>query len=148
MRKGKINMLAVFLWLLAAAVFIIIELVTLGLTSIWFAGGAIIAGIGAAFNIGFIGQLLLFAVVSVLLLIFTRPWATKHMMNRTVKTNVDSLIGKQAQVKEEIDNKKGQGTAVINGQEWMARSENDDNIIPVGTNVTIQRISGVKLIVK
>ncbi|MBO8463280.1 MAG: NfeD family protein [Firmicutes bacterium] len=141
-------MLAVFLWLLAAAAFIVIEIVTLGLTSIWFAGGAIVAGIGAAFSADIMIQLILFAVVSVILLIFTRPLAAKHITGQTTKTNVDSLIGKEAIVKEEINNRKGQGVAVVNGQEWTARTEDDDNIIEAGATVTIQKISGVKLIVK
>ena len=72
-------MLAVFLWLLAAAIFIVIEIVTLGLTSIWFAGGSIVAAIGAAFQLDFLVQLILFAIVSVLLLIFTRPIVNKFI---------------------------------------------------------------------
>lgn len=140
-------MLAVFLWLLAAAIFIVIEIVTLGLTSIWFAGGAIVAAIGAALKAGFIVQLILFAVVSVVLLIFTRPIVAKRMMGKTVKTNVDSLIGKKGLVKQKIDNLKEQGMVVINGQEWTARSAEEDHIIEEGTTVIIQKISGVKLIV-
>lgn len=141
-------MLAVFLWLLAATIFIIIEIVTLGLTSIWFAGGAIVASIAAAFDLGFITQLILFAVVAVLLLMSTRPLVAKRLMNRTVKTNVESLIGEQALVKEEIDNKKGTGVALLNGQEWTARSLEENTVISVGTTVTVEKITGVRLIVK
>lgn len=141
-------MLAVFLWLLAAAAFIVIEIVTLGLTSIWFAGGAIIASIGAAFSVDIMIQLILFAAVSIILLIFTRPLAAKHITGHTTKTNVDSLIGKEVIVQEEINNRKGTGIALVNGQEWTARTEDDDSIIKAGTTATIQKISGVKLIVK
>lgn len=141
-------MLAVFLWLLAAAAFIVLEIITLGLTSIWFAGGAVIASIGAAFGLDIMIQLILFAAVSVILLIFTRPLAAKHVTGHTTKTNVDSLIGKEAIVKEEINNREGQGVALVNGQEWTARTEDDEQIIKAGTTVTIQKISGVKLIVK
>lgn len=141
-------MLAVFLWLLAATIFIIIEIVTLGLTSIWFAGGAIVASIAAAFDLGFITQLILFAVVAVLLLMSTRPLVAKRLMNRTIKTNVESLIGEQALVKEEIDNKKGTGVALLNGQEWTARALEENTVISVGTTVTVEKITGVRLIVK
>ena len=141
-------MLAVFLWLLAAAIFIIIEIVTLGLTSIWFAGGAIVAAIAAAFQVDLLIQLILFAVISAVLLIFTRPVARKHLTTKTVKTNVESLIGEEAIVKEEINNLEEQGVAVLNGQEWTARAMDNATIIPAGTKVTVQRISGVKLIVK
>ena len=141
-------MLAVFLWLVAAAIFIVIEIVTLGLTSIWFAGGSIVAAIGAAFQLDFLVQLILFAIVSVLLLIFTRPIAAKHLTSKTVKTNVESLVGKEAIVKEEINNLKEEGVAFLNGQEWTARSEDKERVIPAGTKVIVQKISGVKLIVK
>ena len=73
-KKGEMLMLAVFLWLLAAAVFIIIEIVTLGLTSIWFAGGAIVAAVAAAFDTDILIQLILFAIVSVVLLILQDQW--------------------------------------------------------------------------
>lgn len=141
-------MLAVFLWLLAAAAFIIIEIVTLGLTSIWFAGGSIVAAISAAAGAGYMIQLILFAIVSVVLLIFTRPIAAKHLTGHTIKTNADNLIGKIGIVQQEINNLDGQGVVIINGQEWTARSIKDDCIIPASKHVVIRKISGVKLIVE
>ena len=88
----------------------------------------------------------MFLVVSFLLLFAFRPLAMRYVNSRTVKTNVESLAGKTARVTEEINNEMGQGTAVLNGQEWTARSA-DDTVIPAGSLVVVDAVSGVKLLV-
>ena len=135
-------------WLVVLVVFIAIELNTMALTTIWFAGGAL-----AAFFVAFAGfsvktQLVVFLIVSLLMLIFTRPFASKFINKGTVKTNVDELIGKKARVTAEINNQFSLGAAVVGGQEWTARTEDDECIVPVGTMVLIKGIRGVKLIVE
>ena len=92
-------------------------------------------------------QIVLFLVVSALLLFFTRPVAVKYFNKDRVRTNVESLIGQQAIVISEINNLQGIGQVTVNGQEWSARSTNEEATIPVGTVVVIERVSGVKLIV-
>ena len=92
-------------------------------------------------------QWVVFVVVSFVLLFFTRPFAAKYVNKNTVKTNSESLIGEKARVTAEINNEAGTGTAVVNGQEWTARSMDESKIYPVGTTVAIKDISGVKLIV-
>lgn len=138
----------VLCWLLMAAIFIVIELVTLGLTTIWFAGGAFVAAIAGALGAGLAIQVIIFLIVSIVLLILTRPIAVKHLDSNIEKTNTEALIGQTAVVLQEINNLEGTGQARINGMEWTARAKNEDEIIPVGTNVTIVEISGVKLIVE
>lgn len=135
-------------WLLLAAIFIVIEMVTLGLTTIWFAGGSFIAAIAGAFGAGLAIQVILFLIVSIVLLVLTRPIAVKHLDSKIEKTNSEALIGQTAVVIQEIRNVEGIGQAKINGMEWTARAKKEDEIIPVGTNVTIVEISGVKLIVE
>lgn len=135
-------------WLLLAAIFIVIELVTLGLTTIWFAGGAFVAAIAGACGANLVVQVILFLVVSIVLLVLTRPIAVKHLDSKIEKTNSEALIGQTAVVSQEINNVNATGQAKINGMEWTARAKNDGAIIPVGTNVTIVEISGVKLIVE
>ena len=135
-------------WLLMAAIFIVIELVTLGLTTIWFAGGAFIAAIAGACGASLAVQVILFLVVSILLLVLTRPLAVKHLDSNIEKTNSEALIGKTAVVTQEINNVNATGQAKINGMEWTARAKDESEIIPVGTNVNIVEISGVKLIVE
>ncbi len=134
-------------WFILVAVLIIIELITLGLTTIWFAGGAFIAGIFAMFDAPIFLQILVFILVSVLLLVFTRPIAQKHINAKTEKTNLDSLIGEKGIVLVTINNLNSTGQIMLNGIEWSARSSSDDVIIDEGATVTVQQISGVKVIV-
>ena len=134
-------------WFILVAVLIIIELITLGLTTIWFAGGAFIAGLFAMFDAPIFLQILVFILVSVLLLVFTRPIAQKHINAKTEKTNLDSLIGEKGIVLVTINNFNSTGQIMLNGIEWSARSSSDDVIIDEGATVTVQQISGVKVIV-
>lgn len=136
----------VIIWLIAAAVLIIMEIVSLGLTTIWFAGGALVAALMAYLGLHWIIQVLIFAVVSLLLLLFTRPLAVKHLMKEPEKTNVEGLIGKTGYVTKTINNLKAEGEVKLNGMEWTARSK-DDEVIEENEEVIVEEISGVKLVV-
>lgn len=138
----------VTLWLVALIVSIGVEVATLGLTSIWFAGGAVVAVIVAAFHGPVWLQILLFFAVSLLLLFFTRPVAVRYFNKDRVRTNVESMIGRQAIVTSEIDNLQGIGQVTVGGQEWSARTEADGMNLQPGTVVDIVAVNGVKLIVK
>ena len=134
------------IWLIVLVVCLVVEIGTLGLTSIWFAGGALCALIIALVGGPLWLQILLFLVASIVLLIFTRPIAAKYFNKNREKTNADSKIGKQAIVTLTIDNLKGEGQIVTEGMEWTARSL-DSSIIEEGAVVTIEKIEGVKAIV-
>lgn len=135
-------------WLVLLVLFIIIEIATMGLTTIWFAGGAVAAFIVSALGGNLVIQIILFLGVSSLLLIFTRPFAARYINKDHVKTNVDGLIGEKAVVTQEIDNIQELGEVRLEGKEWMARAEESELKIPAGKVVTVVRVSGVKLIVK
>ncbi|MCI8509316.1 MAG: NfeD family protein [Lachnospiraceae bacterium] len=135
-------------WLLLAAIFIIVEIITLGLTTIWFAGGAFVAAIAGLCGANLVVQVILFVVVSVVLLALTRPIAVKHLDSKTEKTNAEALVGQNAYVLQTIDNVKELGQAKVNGMEWTARAKEDSMIIQEGTVVKIVAIQGVKLIVE
>lgn len=135
------------IWLWIAVILIIIELITVSLTSIWFAVGAIAAAVCGMFTDNLWIQLIIFMVASIVLWIFTRPIALKYLNLGKEKTNVDSLAGQQAIVTETINNIEALGHAKINGLEWTARSV-DDSVIEAGSVVTIKEVSGVKLIVE
>lgn len=135
------------IWLIVFVVLVIIEIITMGLTTIWFAGGALVATLAAAVRAPLWVQIVLFLAVSALLLFFTRPVAVKYFNKDRVRTNVESLIGQQAIVISEINNLQGIGQVTVNGQEWSARSTDEEAAIPVGCVVIIERVSGVKLIV-
>ena len=134
------------IWLIVLVVCLVVEISTLGLTSIWFAGGALLAMLIAMIRGPLWLQVLIFLVTSVVLLIFTRPIARKYFNKNREKTNVNSKIGKQAIVTVTIDNLKGEGQIVTEGMEWTARSL-DSSVIEEGSVVTIEKIEGVKAIV-
>ena len=136
------------IWLVLLILFLGVEAATLGLTTIWFGGGAAVALIAAALHAPLFVQIALFFLVSLLLLFFTRPVAVKYFNKDRVRTNVESLVGRQGIVTSEIDNLQSIGQITVGGQEWSARSSDDGIIIPVGAVVIVTSVSGVKLIVK
>lgn len=138
----------VTIWLAVLVVCVGIEIATMGLTTIWFAGGALVSAILAALNAPLWLQIVAFFVVSLILLYLTRPVAVKYFNKDRVKTNVESLIGRQAIVISEINNLQGIGQVTVGGQEWSARSVKDDVQLPVGSVVVVRSVSGVKLIVE
>lgn len=135
-------------WLVLLIVAIVAEVLTMGLTTIWFAGGALVAILAALLHAPIWLQVILFFLVSLLLLFFTRPVAVKYFNRDRVKTNVESMVGRQAVVTGEIDNLQGIGQVTLNGQEWSARSTDEKVRIPVGSVVDVVAVSGVKLMVK
>lgn len=135
-------------WLIAFVVLVGIEIATMALTTIWFAGGAVVAFLFSLFDTSTELQLAAFVITSFLLLFLTRPFASRFVNSHTVKTNVAELIGKTARVTADINNESGTGTAMIGGQEWTARSAKAGETYPAGTVVRIREIQGVKLIVE
>jgi membrane protein implicated in regulation of membrane protease activity len=125
-----------------------LEIISLGLTTIWFAFGALVAFIAALLNASLAVQIILFILVSVATLIVARPWAEKYLNKNTIKTNVETMQGKTGVVTEEINNIKAQGHISVDGMDWTARSEDDNCVIPEGQVVTVIKIEGVKAIVK
>lgn len=136
------------LWIAIIVIMAVIEALTLGLTTIWFAGGGIVAAIFAALGAPVIVQVILFLVVSILLLYFTRPIAVKAFNKTRTLTNSEGLVGKHAYVTEEIDNIKATGKVKIDGMEWTARTKADGTVIGVGSLISVISIEGVKAIVE
>lgn len=135
-------------WLVLLILCIGIEVLTMGLTTIWFAGGALVAIFASLLYAPIFIQVILFFLVSILLLFFTRPIAVRYFNRDRVKTNVESMVGRQAIVTSEIDNLQAAGQVTVSGQEWSARSVDDKVRIPEGAVVVVVAISGVKLIVR
>ncbi len=134
-------------WLIAIALLLLIEFATSALTTIWFAGGALIALLCALAGGPVWLQILLFLAGSAVLLLLTRPIAVKMLNKGTVRTNADSLIGREAVVTQKIDNLHSIGAVQVNGQEWTARSVNPEHVIEKDEVVMVRAIEGVKLIV-
>ncbi len=135
-------------WLVLMLILILAEIATMGLTTIWFAAAALVCGICAGFGMPFLPQMIIFIVVSLVLILFTRPIAMKYFNRDRVKTNAESLIGRQAIVTTQIDNLRAAGQVTVSGQEWTARSSEDGTIIPQGAVAEVLAINGVKLIVR
>ena len=135
------------IWLVVLAILLVIEFLTLGLTTIWFAGGALVAFLVSLAGGPLWLQLLLFIAVSVVLLLFTRPLAVKYLNKDVQKTNVDSIPGQKGIVTATIDNLKAEGQVTIQGMEWTARAKNG-NTIEKGKVVRVTAVEGVKLIVE
>ena len=141
------DMVLIF-WMVILILCIVIEVLTLGLTTIWFAAGALVAIFAALLYAPIFVQVILFLLVSLTLLFFTRPIAVKYFNRDRVRTNVESMVGRQAIVTGEIDNVQATGQVTVSGQEWSARSWDDKVRIPAGAVVVVVAISGVKLIVR
>ena len=138
----------IIIWLAALVVFVIVEAMTTALTTIWFAGGCLVALILAVMHAPIWAQIVAFLIISLVLLAFTRPIANKYFNKSTVKTNAESLVGLEGVVKEQIDNLAATGLVTVKGQDWTARTAENEERIEKDTVVVIEKIEGVKLIVK
>lgn len=134
-------------WLIAVIVFGVIEGLTMGLATIWFAGGAVAALIVSLLGGSIAVQVAVFLVVSLLLIVFARKLFVKKLHTGEEKTNVDALIGKEAKVVSEIKAFES-GIVKISGQEWTAVSADREATVSVGTLVEVVRIEGVKAVVR
>lgn len=137
-----------YAWLFIIVFCLIVEAMTMGLTTIWFAIGGVAGFIAALCGLNWFPQWLIFVAVSFLVLLIVRPFAKKILKpNKEVRMNADSLIGKKALVTKTINNKKGFGEAAIEGKYWSAVSRDEAMIIDPGQTVVVDEIQGVKLIV-
>lgn len=136
-------------WLLLFILLLVIEVLTMGLTTIWFAGGAL-----ASFLVSLVAgnilelEVAVFIIVSVVLLLFTRPLAVRYLNRRTVRTNADSVVGSIVRVTESVNNILDQGAAQADGKVWTARAVSDDILFEEGELAVVQEIRGVKLILR
>lgn len=135
-------------WLVLLIAFVIGELVTVGLTSIWFAAGALVAMLLAFCNVPVAVQVVLFIVVSVGLLVATKPWAQRFINGRAEKTNADRAIGQIVRITERVSNIDQSGKAIVQGMEWTVRTRSDNEVIEEGEFAKVLEINGVKLIVE
>ena len=144
---GGFTISMVWIWLAAAIIFIIIETVTVGLTTIWFVAGALVALILALIKVGVGVQVAVFLILSLVLLATTRKIFVNKLKTGSEKTNVDALVGEEAVVLEDIT-PFNTGLVKVKGQNWTAIAADKDASILKGSTVKIKAIEGVKLIVE
>jgi membrane protein implicated in regulation of membrane protease activity len=138
-------------WFAIALGFFIVEIMTPGFVLMWFGVGAIIAGLLDLFGVhNMFIQVIVFGITSIVLVTLSRTIFKNVFMHRSpgagLKTNMDALIGKIGRVSEDIDNETSVGRVIIEGQDWLARSEDNRNI-SAGTRVSVVRFEGARLIV-
>ena len=145
--------LFIWLWLGAIVLFGVTEVITEGMVSIWFVAGAL-AALGVCMSGWALGslsagatQVLVFALVSALALVITRPLVRRFMTRPHIPTNSDRVVGMTAKVTEVVDNERATGAVYVDGKTWTARSA-DGSPIPAGTQVKVQKIEGAKLLVQ
>ena len=137
---------AAVIWLILIVLFLLAEAATVCLVSIWFACGSLAAMIVSLLGGNYLWQLFLFILTSALLLLLLRPAIRKYFTPKLHKTNVDSVIGSQGYVTQEINNEEATGQVKLGAMEWTARSTSG---APIGKNVLVRadRIEGVKVFV-
>jgi len=137
------------MWLGVALVFGIIEIATVNFYTIWLAIAAVITAILSVFGVGIPGQILAFSLISLVLVMISESVVRKIVFGQKphYQSNIDRLKGQEATVTFRIDNMKGEGIVKIKGVDWSARSSNGDSISE-GTRVIVEKIEGVKVIVR
>ena len=145
----SINDIALWVyWLGLFILLMIVELATMGLTTIWFAAGSLAALVLSLFDVALPIQIIVFLAVAVILLIWTRPIAMRYFNQNRTRTNVESVVGKTALVTKTIDNIHSEGKVNLNGMEWSARASRDTDVYQKDEIVQVIEIQGVKLIVE
>lgn len=138
----------ILFWALAVVAFVIAEVLTIQLVSIWFAAGALVTLLMTYFfELSWIEQLGVFIAASTVFLIMSLPLIKKRKKSRAVATNADLDVGRHATVIEEINCDKGTGRVTLSGVNWSAVPENENEVISEGTVVIVKKVMGAKLLV-
>ncbi len=134
-------------WLALFVILLIVELLTVGLTSIWFAGGALAALVLELLGVDLIWQIGAFILVSFVLVYFTRAFAVKYVNAHHEKTNYEQAVGKIVRITQRVDDLAQTGKGILDGMEWTVRTDSKE-VLEKDTLARVIRISGVKLIVE
>ncbi|MCI8272487.1 MAG: NfeD family protein [Clostridia bacterium] len=135
------------IWLIAAGVFFIVEMFTIGFFMFWFGIGCLLAMILSFFCSNIFIQFTVFFISSIILLLATKPLVSKLDTKHSTPTNVYSIIGKRGIVIEDINWVTGKGQIKSEGEIWSAKSSESINI-PKNSEVEIESIEGVRVLVK
>ncbi len=138
----------VYLWIVVLLATVILEAVTMQLTCIWFTFGALGAWILSLCGAPLWSQFLVFALLSLLLLVLTRPIAIKYLKPKIVRMNADAVPGKTGVITEAVHPDEGTGLIKVEGQIWSAKPEDGKKTFEVGDRVKVVRIEGVKAVIR
>lgn len=134
-------------WLALMIGFSALEIATVNMVSVWFAGGALAGMVAQLFGASVPVQLTVFLLVSALLVACLRPFVRKYVAPKKIRTNADMVLGQEAYLTETVDNLKGTGTLKLGGKVWTVRSVSD-TVLEQGTLVRVVKLEGVKLLVE
>ena len=134
------------IWLALFALLLVIEAISVGLVSIWFAAGSLGGLVASLLGAPVWLQIIVFGVVSALALLLLRPIAKKYVNDKVTPTNIDSLKGKVFKALTDIGDDDNKGQVKVNDLEWTAVSE-DGSLIEKGTKVVVKDIQGTRLVV-
>ena len=138
----------IYVWLAITIICVVVEAITMGLTVIWFAFGGLAALVAGLLGAELWLQIVCFLLVTVLMLVLTRPWALRFLKPGLNKTNVDAIPGKMGKVTEKLLPLEGKGQVKIDGQIWSAKVEDVITTVEEGAIVTVVRVEGVKVVVR
>lgn len=136
-----------YFWIILFVALLLFEIITPTLVAIWFLPGALVSALLAGFSLPLWLQITVFFVLSLVLLICTKPLTKKLTQPAPIATNADRAIGEIATVTEEINSSTATGAVKVLGKVWSARSEERDTVFPIDTEVRVVRMEGVYLIV-
>ena len=136
-----------YVWLIIAGICFILETFTAGFLIFWLGIAALLSMLTSFITPDIAIQSIVFVVSSAILIPLTKPLVNKYINSKTVKTNAFSIIEKKAIVTTEINPMEATGQIKVNGEIWSAKSESE-RIVPVGTEVKVLKIEGVKAIVQ
>ena len=141
--------MSVLFWAIAVVAFVIAEIATVQLVSIWFAAGAFVTLLLSYFyELSAFEQLGIFIISSSVFLLLSVPLIKKRRKKAAVATNAKLDVGRHATVIEEINVDKGTGRVTLNGVNWSAVPEDENAIIPEGAIVIVTKVMGAKLRVR
>ncbi|MBR5402471.1 MAG: NfeD family protein [Treponema sp.] len=135
-----------WVWVAVTIICVVIESLTLALTTIWFGISGFVMVFLAFTPLPFVAQLFIFVVIAMLLLIFTRPFVKKKLSQKQIATNYERIIGQIAVVTKKITALE-KGAVRINGMEWTAAVK-EDITLEKGSKCIIEEIAGVTAYVK
>ena len=140
----------IYVWVAVTVLAVVVEAATVSLVSVWFIPGSIVSLILAFFNVPEWIQFTTFIAISAIMLLLAKfVFKKAFKRNGREATNVvDAVIGKSAVVTEKVSNLDGTGAVKIQGKEWSALAESDDEVFEIGDVVTVEKIQGVKLVCK
>ncbi len=134
-------------WLIAAGIFFVFEMITVGFLVFWLGIAALITMVVSFFTDNIVIQTAVFVISSISLIFLTKPFVRKFMNSKdNLATNANSIIGKNGIVTEDINSTLSTGLVKINGETWSAKSY-DEDFIPKGSTITVTKIDGVKAVV-